>query len=110
MPTNAIAIESDRGGGRFVFGADHRPTDALCGFADDAELLMLEATLAEVGPGPRGHLTAAEAGEHATRVRAQRLVITHISDELDAGAALAAAQAAYDGPVEVARSGATYVV
>ncbi|HUR86829.1 MAG TPA: MBL fold metallo-hydrolase [Solirubrobacteraceae bacterium] len=110
VPTNAVAVTPAAGGGRFVFGADHRPTDALCGFADDCDLLMLEATLSEAGPEPRGHMTAGEAGEHAARVRAKRLVLTHISDELDADAALIAAQEAYDGPVELAQAGATYVV
>lgn len=110
VPTNAIALESGGGGGRFVFGADHRPTDALCGFADGADLLMLEATLAEVGPGPHGHLTAGEAGEHAARVGAKRLVLTHISDELDADAARDQAAEVFDGPVEVAVEGATFEV
>ncbi len=109
VPTHAVAVNSN-GGGRFVFGADHRPTHALDTFADGADLLMLEATLSEPGPEPRGHLTAQEAGEHATRLNAGRLVLTHISDELDAEAALAAAQSAYDGPVELAQAGATYVV
>ena len=33
--------------------------------------------------GVRGHLTPAEAGDHGRRAGARRLVITHISDELD---------------------------
>ena len=34
-------------------------------------------------PAMRGHMTPAEAGEHARRAGAKRVVITHISDELD---------------------------
>ena len=111
IPTNAIELSA--GGSRFTFGADHGPSDELCEFACGTDLLMLEATLADRGrepPGRRGHLTAAEAGEHAARAGARRLVLTHISDELDAGAALEAAGAAYDGPIEVARAGAQYAV
>jgi ribonuclease BN (tRNA processing enzyme) len=111
IATNAVEVTSDGGGGRFVFGADHRPTDALCGFADNTDLLMLEATLPRAeSDGPRGHLTAAEAGEHATRCAAVRLVLTHMSDELDADWALAEARRAFAGPVEVAQAGAVYTV
>lgn len=113
VPTNAVELSSgeDGGGGRFTFGADHRPTDALRGFADGSDLLMLEATLPRPErEGPRGHLTPGEAGEHAARCAARRLVLTHISDELDAGWALAQARAAFAGPVELARAGAVYRV
>ena len=109
VPANAV--EFSAGGTRFVFGADHGPSPELSAFARDADLLMLEATLTEPEPGGRrGHLTAAEAGEHAAHAAARRLVLTHISDELDADAALAAACGAYAGPVEVARAGATYAL
>ena len=110
VPANAIEVRTD-GGARFTFGADHGPTRALDDFAAGTDLLMLEATLREPETGDRrGHLTAAEAGEHATRCRAARLVLTHISDELDEERALAQAQRTYEGPVEVARAGAEYTV
>ncbi len=109
VPTNAIEVTSAHGGGRFVYGADHGPTDVLRAFAAGAELLMLEATLAFPEPGgDRGHMTAAEAGEHAAGCGARRLVLTHITDELDHEHALAEARRAYDGPLEIARSGAVY--
>jgi ribonuclease BN (tRNA processing enzyme) len=110
LPSNAIQVRC-QAGGRFTFGADHGPTDALDGFADDSDLMILEATLPRPErDGPRGHLTPAEAGEHAARCNAGRLVLTHISDELDWEWALAEARAAFAGPVEVAREGAVYEV
>ncbi len=110
VPANAVELRCGEGR-RFTFGADHGPTDALDDFAADTDLLMLEATLLEPGAtGPRGHLTAAEAGKHAARCRAARLVLTHISDELDADHALAEARRSYAGPLEIARAGAEYVV
>ena len=110
LPSNAIHVRC-AAGGHFTFGADHGPTEALQGFADGSDLLILEATLPRPErEGPRGHLTPAEAGEHATRCNAARLVLTHISDELDAEWALAEAQRCFDGPVEVAREGAVYEV
>jgi ribonuclease BN (tRNA processing enzyme) len=112
VPTNAIELTSSNGGsGRFTYGADHGPTDALRDFALQTDLLLLEATLPSPElSAPRGHLTPGEAGEHAAACRAARLVLTHISDELDQEWALAEAQRAYDGPVEIARAGAAYTV
>ncbi len=43
-------------------------------------------------------MTAGEAGVVAAGCEAQRLVLTHISDELDPEWAIAEAQRAYDGP------------
>jgi ribonuclease BN (tRNA processing enzyme) len=106
----AVEIRSEATGGRFVFGADTGPSDALVAFAQGADLLMVEATLTTPEDGDRGHLTAAEAGEHAARAGAGALVLTHITDELDESAARAAAAAAFGKDVSVARSGAVYVV
>lgn len=111
IATNAIEIAPAGSGGRFTYGADHGPTEVLRDFAAATDLLMLEATLPRPERyGPRGHLTPGEAGEHAAACGARRLVLTHISDELDADWAIAEARRTYAGPVEVARSGAIYTV
>jgi ribonuclease BN (tRNA processing enzyme) len=112
VPCNAIELRSTNGGGRFVFGADHGPTDALREFAARTDLLMLEASLPFPIPDDpsRGHLTATEAGEHAAACEAARLVLTHITDELDYDQALADAARGYAGPIEIARPGAVYTV
>ena len=114
VPCNAIELTSRDGSGRFTFGADHGPTDALREFAHHTDLLMLEASLPFVPPAtggpPRGHLTAAEAGEHAAGCEAARLVLTHITDELDDEQALREAARGFAGPIEVARTGAVYTV
>jgi ribonuclease BN (tRNA processing enzyme) len=108
--THAIEVSAN-GSGRFVFGADSRPTDDLVAFAQGADLLMIEATLPRPErEGPRGHLTPVEAGEHARRAHAGRVVITHFSDELDPEWARAEAERGFGGPVEVAREGAVYDV
>jgi ribonuclease BN (tRNA processing enzyme) len=108
VPANAVDVRG-ASGARFTFGGDHGPTDALDDFAAATDLLMLEATLSEAErEGPRGHLTASEAGEHAARCAAARLVLTHISDELDGDRARTQAQRAFGGPVELAHEGAVY--
>ena len=110
LPSNAIEVRC-AAGGRVTFGADHGPTDALDGFAHGSDLLVLEATLPRPErEGPRGHLTPGEAGEHAARCNAARLVLTHISDELDPDWALAEARRSYHGPLELAHEGAVYDV
>jgi ribonuclease BN (tRNA processing enzyme) len=92
-----------------VFGADSRPTHELVEFARGCELLLVEATLPRPErTGERGHLTPREAGEHAREAGAKRVVLTHISDELDALWAKNEAADAFGGPVEVASEGATY--
>ena len=111
LTTHAIDIASTNGGGRFTFGADCSPTEELVRFASGTDLLMVEATLPRPErEGPRGHLTPAEAGEHGRRAGARRMVITHISDELDELWARNEATRAFGAPVDVAREGAVYTL
>jgi ribonuclease BN (tRNA processing enzyme) len=109
--THAIDLTSSDGGGRFTYGADCRPGDELVEIARDTDLLFVEATLPRPErTGDRGHMTPAEAGDHARRAGARRVVLTHISDELDAEWARSEASEAFGGPVELAHEGATYEV
>jgi ribonuclease BN (tRNA processing enzyme) len=108
--THAVEITSAADGGRrLTYGADSSPSDELCAFARDTDLLLIEATLPRPErDGQRGHLTPAEAGDHGRKAGARRLVLTHLSDELDAAWAEAEAERTFGGPVEIAREGAVY--
>jgi len=109
--THAVNLTSDAGGGRFTFGADCRPCEELVDAARDTDLLLVEATLPRPErTGIRGHLTPGEAGEHARRAGAKRVVLTHISDELDAEWAREQGSEAFGAPVDVARAGDVYEV
>ena len=109
--TFAMCIDTGNGTGKLTFGADSRPTKDLVQFARGSEVLLIEATLPRPErSGERGHLTPREAGEHGKAAQAKRLVITHISDELDELWARAEAAAAFGGPVDVAREGAVYEI
>jgi ribonuclease BN (tRNA processing enzyme) len=109
--TFAISVHSTNGGGKLAFGADSRPSVDLVSFARGSDLLLVEATLPRPErSGMRGHLTPREAGEHGKAAGARRLVITHISDELDSLWARNEAQDAFGGPVEVAHEGAVYTL
>ena len=109
--TYAIDISSSNGGRRFTYSADSAPNDDLVRFADGADVLMIEATLPRPErEGPRGHLTPGEAGDHGHRAGVRRLVLTHISDELDEHWARCEAEKTFGGPVSVAHEGAVYEV
>jgi len=109
--TFAICVGSQNRDGRLGYGADSRPSEELCNFVKGCELLLIEATLPRPErTGVRGHLTPEEAGEHAKAAGVERVVITHISDELDHGWAKEQAEKAFGGTVEVAREGAVYEV
>jgi ribonuclease BN (tRNA processing enzyme) len=109
--TYAIAVTSSKNGGRLVFGADSRPTETLVQFARGADLLLIEATLPRPErTGERGHLTPEEAGQHGREAGVKRVVLTHISDELDSLWAEKCAKSAFDGPVNVAREGDVYEI
>ena len=109
--TFAICVTSSNGSGRLVFGADSRPTEELVEFARDCDLLLVEATLPRPErTGERGHLTPREAGEHGRDAGAKRVVLTHISDELDALWACKEATDAFGGPVDLASEGAVYTL
>jgi ribonuclease BN (tRNA processing enzyme) len=107
--TYAINLTSNAGGGRLTYGADSRPGQELIDAAQGTDLLLVEATLPRPErTGVRGHMTPSEAGDHAKRAGAKRVVLTHISDELDAEWAREQASEAFGAPVEVAAEGATY--
>lgn len=105
------AVQVREGKGSFTYGADCRPNDAIVAFARDTNLLMLEATLEEPEEaGRRGHLTPAEAGDHARRAGAGRLVLTHMSSDHDGPRAQAEAERTFGAPVELAHERAVYEI
>ena len=107
--TFAIRVGSTDGGGVLVYGADSRPSEDLVEFVRDADLLLVEATLPRPErTGMRGHLTPREAGEHGRKAGVKRVVLTHISDELDACGRARRRATRSAAPVDVAREGAVY--
>lgn len=110
--THAVALVSPAGG-RLVYGADCRAGSEIVDAARGADVVLLEATLPEpetdsVPVSERGHMSAAEAGAVARDAGAVRLVLTHYSDQIDAERALADAEEAFGGPVELASEGSSW--
>lgn len=75
-------VGEPRPGRRFVYTGDTRPTGAVVDAAEDADLLIHDATFADDRAdraAKTGHSTAREAAEIARRAGATRLALTHIS-------------------------------
>jgi ribonuclease BN (tRNA processing enzyme) len=110
VPTWAVEVVGEDGG-RLTYSADTGPSGDLIDFARGTDLLLLEATIPEPErQKARGHLTPAEAGGHGRDAGARRVVLTHVSDELDASWVRAQAAEAFGAPVDLAEEGAVYEV
>ncbi|MEO5875503.1 MAG: MBL fold metallo-hydrolase [Streptosporangiaceae bacterium] len=97
-------------GGTVAYSGDTGRTDVLVDLARDADLFLCEASFLE-GPDlpPNLHLTAREAAEYADLAGVKKLVLTHLVPWNDAERSLNEAKAAgFNGPIELAWSGATY--
>jgi len=92
-----------------AYTGDTGPSPELVELARDAEVFLAEATYPEQVPthSARYLSSALQAGEHAARAGAGRLLLTHLWPGTPAEAALAAARRAGPGDVAVARGGLT---
>jgi ribonuclease BN (tRNA processing enzyme) len=110
--THAIGITAPSGK-RLVYGADCRRGPELEAAARGADILIAEATLPHPDPdsvplADRGHMSAGEAAAVAAAAGVGTLVLTHISDQLDHDAAVAAARERFAGTIEIATEGASW--
>jgi ribonuclease BN (tRNA processing enzyme) len=107
--TFAVDISSTNGGGRITYGADCSPNEQLVKFAKGTDLLIVEATLPRPErTGIRGHLTPEEAADHACRAGVKRVLLTHVSDELDELWVRKCARRVFKGSIEIASEGAVF--
>ncbi len=75
-------VGEPRPGRRVVYTGDTRPVEAVREAAEDADLLIHDATFGDdwdERARETGHATAREAGELAARAGAERLALTHVS-------------------------------
>ncbi|CAN5356377.1 MBL fold metallo-hydrolase [soil metagenome] len=114
IPCWGFRVEAD--GRRLAYTADTAPYSGLTDLADDADLLLSEATLRSLDedaqpPEPRGHLTPAEAGAVARDGGARRLVLTHLPvNGDDAMWARTDAAATFGSEVEIAEPSKAYEI
>ncbi|HYZ53778.1 MAG TPA: MBL fold metallo-hydrolase [Streptosporangiaceae bacterium] len=91
----SMALRFTAGPQTVTFSSDTGPCDALIEAAENADLLLCEATYLHATQEQlegHGHLTPALAAKTAHLARATRLALTHLSRPHDAPAAIAAAQ------------------
>jgi ribonuclease Z len=75
-------VGDPRPGRKFVYTGDTRPSSTVTEIAEDADMLVHDATFADDRAdraADTAHSTARQAAEIANRANAQRLALTHIS-------------------------------
>jgi ribonuclease BN (tRNA processing enzyme) len=110
-PVTAYALRVSADGRTLVYSGDTGPCRELDEVAAGADLLLAEASFRSGDDNPPDlHMTGADCGRTAARAGVGRLVLTHVPPWHAPGEAEAEARAAWSGPVELARAGATYDV
>ena len=110
-PVECHALRLEAGGRTLAYTADTGASQAVVDLARDVDLLLSEATWPhDTAAPPDLHLSGTEAGEHATRAGARRLLLTHLVPWADPARVLAEARRTYAGPLEAATRGRSYDV
>jgi ribonuclease BN (tRNA processing enzyme) len=105
-PVETFGFRVEHAGWRLAYSADTGETDALIRLAEGVDVLLCEASfLDDEFFRPDLHLTARQAGEHATRAGVGELVLTHLVPWYDRERSLAEAAGTYCGPLSAATSG-----
>jgi len=108
-PVEAFGFRVEHAGKSLTYSGDTGASDALLALADGTDLFLCEASFTYGKEDiPALHLNGREAGEHADRAGAGRLVLTHIPPWTDPDINLTDAREVFDGPVELAKPGAVY--
>jgi ribonuclease BN (tRNA processing enzyme) len=105
-PVETFGFRVEHAGWTVAYSADTGQADALVRLAQDADLLLSEASFQDAENNPSGlHLTARQAGEYATRAGAGQLVLTHLVPWYDRDRSLVQAAETYCGPLSAATTG-----
>ena len=105
-PVETFGFRLEHDGRAIAYSADTGATDELVGLAAGADVLLCEASFTEVPGLPANlHLTAREAGEHASRAGVGALVLTHLVPWNDRDATRAEAASSFTGPMSLAVAG-----
>ena len=109
-PVEAYGFRVSHGGRSIAYSGDTGESPELVKLAADVDLMLCEASFLDHPDLPDDlHLSGRQAAAHAAAAGAGRLVLTHLVPWHDPVKILDDAhRGGYDGPIELARSGATY--
>jgi ribonuclease BN (tRNA processing enzyme) len=109
-PVECHAVRLTAGGRSLVYTGDTGASERVIDLARGADVLLAEASHPPGPDLPTGlHLTAREAGEHASAAGVGRLLLTHVPTWVDEIGQLFAASAVFS-ETELVRSGASYEI
>ncbi len=101
-----VTAQDDPAGPGLVYSGDCGRAEDLLPLIHEGDTVLCEAFWSTRPPQAGAHhLTAAQAADVALRGRAGRLVLTHILESHDPGAALEVADRVFPGPVSLAEPG-----
>jgi ribonuclease BN (tRNA processing enzyme) len=105
-PVETFGFRIQQGGRALAYSADTGESASLVELADDADLLLCEASFVDGAANPPDlHLTGRQAGEHAARAGVGELVLTHLVPWNDQAVMLNDAARPFGGPLSLAASG-----
>lgn len=106
-PRPNAGVRISAGGRSMVYTGDCGPSAELIRLADEADLLLAEASYAREVPAEIvGALSSAiDVGREAAAARVHRLVLTHLMPKTANADAVDVAAQYFDGPITVARPG-----
>jgi ribonuclease BN (tRNA processing enzyme) len=108
-PVETYGMRITAGGRTLAYSADSGACDELVKLAREADMFLCEASYLDGDDNPPEiHLTGKEAGEHAARADAGRLLLTHLVPWGDPDRTLTEATTAYSGDISIASSCAVY--
>lgn len=110
-PVPTFAIRLSAGGRSLTYSGDTAVSDALVELATGTDVLLCEASFEDGTQVPPGlHLTGREAGDHAAKAGAGRLLVTHIPPWARRGRIVAAAAEAFGGETIAVQPGERYPI
>lgn len=101
----ALGYRIEAGGTVLAYTGDTGPCDAAVDLARDADLFLAEATYQDASNMMPFHLSATQAGEVAKAAGATRLMLTHLTPDLDPEVSRREAGATFEGVIDIATQG-----
>ena len=108
-PIECHGLRIEAGGRSLAYSGDTGESSALVALAQDADVFLCEASWAHADDNPPNiHLSGRQAGEHAAKASAGRLLLTHVVPWADSEQILDEGSHAFGGNTELARCGISY--